>query len=292
MGTARESPAARVHLVQLDIAWEDKQANHERITQLVHAAAPAAGDLVVLPEMFDTGFSLRVAKTGRDPDVSIAFLRHLATSHGVTVVGGITVRQESGRGLNRAMVIGPDGETRCTYDKVHPFSFGREQERFDGGGEAGVTWAWEQAGVQACPVVCYDLRFPELFRAGLDRGAEAFVVIANWPEARREHWRALVISRAIENQAYVIAVNRCGTDPHLAYAGGSLAVDPQGQVLVEADGHAGIWAAGVEQAAVRGWRQAFPAWQDRRVGPDGRITPERPVTGLRGENQGGVAAER
>jgi omega-amidase len=109
-------------------------------------------------------------------------------------------------------VFGAGGKLLAEYAKVHPFTFGREPEAFEGG-DGVVTYAW--GGLTVCPAVCYDLRFPELFRHGLMRGAEVFCLGANWPDARQAHWRALAMARAIENQAFVLAVNRVGRDPHL-----------------------------------------------------------------------------
>lgn len=253
----------RAHLIQLDIAWEDKAPNHQRVRALAAGAGISRGDLVLLPEMFDTGFSLNVERTGVDPERSIAFLCDLAREHGATVVGGITTVGDDGRARNRAIVAGPDARVVASYDKVHPFSFGREPERFTGGTEV-VTFRWgdHDDALCVCPTVCYDLRFPELFRAGLARGAEAFLVIANWPSTRDAHWRTLLVARAIENQAWVLGVNRCGTDPHLSYSGGTIAVDPKGSVAGELDGEEGVLSVNVSRAAVSAWRREFPAWQD------------------------------
>jgi omega-amidase len=116
-----------------------------------------------------------------------------------------------------------------------------------------------------CPAVCYDLRFPELFRIGLSKGAEAFAIGANWPEARQAHWRTLLIARAIENQAFVLGVNRTGSDPALRYAGGTIAVGPRGEVLGELEAEEGVLSTGVDVSEMRKWREVFPAWRDGRL---------------------------
>ncbi len=251
----------RAHLVQLDIAWEDPAANRERIGELIGSAAIEPGDLIALPEMYASGFSLNVDVTADDDNEDAAFLASLAKKSGATVVGGITVRSET-RALNRALVYGPSGERLARYDKIHPFSFGREHEVFTGG-ERIALFEWN--GLKVMPAICYDLRFPELFRAGLDAGAEAFVVIANWPAARQAHWRALNVARAIENQAAVLAVNRTGADPHLDYAGGSIALDARGLPVAEADERERVLTAEIDPEDVRSWRESFPAWLDRRA---------------------------
>ncbi|MFG0284427.1 MAG: nitrilase-related carbon-nitrogen hydrolase [Phycisphaerales bacterium JB039] len=254
----------RAHLLQMDIAWEDPSANFAQVEELLDRAGAAPGDLVLLPEMFDTGFSLNTEVTADRDGRTLAFLRNLARQRELLVQGGRTVLAPGeAKATNRAPVFGADGLLLCEYAKIHPFSFGREPERFTGGAEV-VTYPW-QAGAGAlrvCPAICYDLRFPELFRRGLLAGAELFALGANWPDARQSHWRALSIARAIENQAFVLAVNRTGADPHLRYAGGSIAVGPKGAVLGELGAERAALTVEIDPEAVRAWRRQFPAWRD------------------------------
>ncbi len=256
----------RAHMVQLDIVWEDKPANHARVDAMLGDAAVAPGDLIVLPELFDTGFSMRVERTNDASGESLAYLRGLAGRTKAFIHGGLTVMGSDGWARNRAVVIAPDGRIECAYDKVHPFSFGREPEKFKGG-DTVTTWSWPHAGgsLCVCPAVCYDLRFPELFRRGLELGAEVFVIGANWPRERTHHWRALLIARAIENQAWVVGVNRAGDDPHLSYAGGSIVVDHMGSVVADAGEAAGVISVEIDADTLRAWRERFPAWRDRRL---------------------------
>jgi predicted amidohydrolase len=146
------------------------------------------------------------------------------------------------------------------YQKIHPFSFGDENQHYRPGDRV-VTWDVE--GLRITPFVCYDLRFPEPFRLAAD-DTDAFVVIANWPERRREHWRTLLRARAIENQAYVLGVNRVGEGGGLVYSGDSAAIDPLGRTLVEASEREAVLVADVEPGAVASWRSTFPALKDRR----------------------------
>ena len=264
------------HLLQYDIVWEDKASNHRLITAMIESAAPMRGDLVVLPEMFDTGFSMNTERTASNPGVSIAFMSQLAERHGVWVLASIPVRQDGLQPprncVNRAMITAPTGEGALSTDKCHPFSFGREPERFIGGNDVGVHRVGEGDGApMLCPIICYDLRFPECFRAGVDQGAECFAVIANWPSARHEHWRALCIARAIENQAIVLGVNRCGDDPGLSYAGGSIAINAMGGVLWEAGGEPCVGRVPLDLGSVRAWREQFPALHDRKQWTLGHI---------------------
>lgn len=277
------------HLVQLDIAWEDREENFLRVDRLLTRADVRPGDLVVLPEMFDTGFSLNTETTADRDGLTLRYLLRLADDLGCTVHGARTVRDcDCTHAENRATVIGGGGDggrVLADYAKIHPFSFAREPERFVGG-QAVTTYPWTgphpsgphasgphsgpnadhaDAAFTCCPAVCYDLRFPELFRLGLLAGAEAFVLGANWPAARAAHWRALAIARAIENQAFVLAVNRAGRDPYLAYAGGSIVVGPQGEVMGELGPEPGVLSVPIDRAAVLAWRSTFPAWRDIRL---------------------------
>ena len=258
----------RAHLVQLDIRWEDRDANFASVDRLVQAAKPDPGDLVVLPELFDSGFSLNTAATHDNQGVTARYLASLARRHRVLVQGGRTLLPAgSTHALNMMSVIDPAGVTLVEYAKVHPFSFGKEPQAFVGGDEV-VTYQWgAKDPLTCCPAICYDLRFPELFRRGMKLGAAAFVLGANWPSTRQHHWRALLLARAIENQAFVIAVNRTGNDPHLPYAGGSIVIDPTGRVLAEAADEETVLSAQIDPAVARDWRRAFPALADARLLP-------------------------
>lgn len=264
----------QVYGLQYEIVWEDKRANHDMVRALVSEIEPEPGSLVVLPEMFDTGFSLNLEVTDdcRTRE-SERFLIDLAREYSIYMHGSRSTKAEDGWGRNWAVVVSPSGEVIARYAKLHPFGFGREAERFRGGDEL-VTYDWrqEEQGLRVGPLICYDLRFPEAFRLCAVRlGAECFVLGANWPDARQAHWRALLIARAIENQAYVIGVNRSGRDPHLGYAGGSIIVSPQGEVLAEAGTGPEIVRATLDPLSVGSWREAFGALRDVRSGLLGEL---------------------
>lgn len=255
------------HLIQLNIAWEDKDANFSAVRRLVDSARVSPGDLVVLPEMFDTGFSFNLPRTGDDDGRTLSFLKEVARAHSVFVHGARTAIEPGGRARNRASIVSPDGAVLCEYDKIHPFTIGQEQDHFTGGSVV-TTYPWSTpsgGSAVVCPVICYDLRFPELFRIGLLKGAQVYVVIADWLSTRHVHWRTLAIARAIENQAFVLAVNRVGRDPNAEYLGGSIAVGPRGEVLGELGADEGVLSVEVDPAAVQEWRARFPAWRDHRL---------------------------
>lgn len=252
---------------QYDIAWEDRAANFERIRALLLDAGVKIepGSLVVLPEMFATGFSMDVTVTAEgDPSESLAFLRTLARETKATVLGGLVTRSPASGGLgrNELRVIGPDGVEVVRYQKVRTFRYTREFDHYERGAEI-VTFDW--AGLTVCPLICYDLRFPELFRRGAAKGAEVFVVIASWPAVRADHWVTLLRARAIENQAWVVGVNRTGRDPNWVYPGRSVVIDPHGAIVADAGAEPGQVVAEIDPATVRGWRAEFPALKDLEI---------------------------
>lgn len=289
MGVTETTQLMRAHLVQLDIVWEDHAANFARVDRLLTHASVGEGDLVLLPEMFSTGFSLNTDLTADRQGVVLEYLRGLATDLGAWVQGGRTVRDcDCTHATNEAPVFDPSGRLVCSYTKIHPFSFGREPEKFVGGSDV-LTFRWvggttgggagrEREGLSVCPAICYDLRFPELFRRGLDLGAECFTLGACWPRARQAHWRALLVARAIENQAFVLGVNRTGRDPTLEYAGGSIAIGPAGEVLGELGSDESVLSVDLDVAALHAWRAKFPAWKDRKLGLGSRAPEPTPDT--------------
>lgn len=259
----------RVAAVQYDIAWEDKPANHAAIERLLDEADIAEGTFILLPELGDTGFSFNLEAIVDER--SLAFGRHLARQYASWVQVGHAERGPDQRGRNCATILAPGGETMGRYEKVHPFSFGREMEHFTGGNHLLLIRAGGAGGALVAPMICYDLRFPELWRHAALAGGEVFTIGASWPIARQSHWRALAIARAIENQAYVAAVNRTGRDPHLEYAGGSIIVSPKGEILAEAGDEPCVLRAELDLPGLRAWRETFPALRDLHTSLLGRI---------------------
>lgn len=223
-----------MHVVccQYDIAWEDKPANFAKVNALLEQASLEPESLIVLPEMSFTGFSMDVDRIAENPGGhSEIFLGNTARKHRVFIAGGIVTRGDDARGRNQLVVFSPDGSEVARYSKIQPFTLGDESNHYTGG-DAVVTFRCGSHLVS--PFICYDLRFPELFRIAAAQRPELFVVIANWPVARIGHWTRLLQARAIENQAFVVGVNRCGHDPRYEYSGGSIVVNPHGDILAEA----------------------------------------------------------
>ncbi len=252
------------HLVQLDIQWETPTKNFDRVRALIADADIKQGDLIALPELFDSGFTLNTDLSCDTQGSTLAFLAQLARETGCTVHGSRSIMPaEGGRALNCATVLGPDSpEPACEYHKIHPFSIGSELKAYQGG-ESLSRYHWN--GINVCPAICYDLRFPELFRKGGAEEAEMFVLGANWPSTRQHHWRTLLIARAIENQSFVLGINRCGTDPTLHYAGGTIAVGPKGEILGELGDEEAVLSVEVDPELVRHWRSRFPVLTDIKI---------------------------
>ena len=246
-------------VLQTDIVWHDREANLAGIERLLEEQRPEGGALVVLPEMALSGFSMD-AGAAADDGTGAERLGQLARRHGVTLVAGLARRTADGP-ANEAVVFGPDGRELTSYRKLHPFSPPGEGSVWRAG-ERIVTFPC--GGFTVAPFICYDLRFPEVFRAAVDAGADCFVVVANWPSRRTHHWSLLLRARAVENLAPVVGVNRSGTDPSFSYAGASAVIDAEGAVLAEAGEAATVLRARLDPSAVAEWRAAFPALRDRR----------------------------
>jgi omega-amidase len=249
----------RVTLVQQPLVWADPAANRARFASLI---APLAGntDLVVLPETFTTGFSMDVERLGEPAGgPTSTWLKDLAAELDAAITGSV-ITAEGGRYYNRLLWAEPGSRALRHYDKRHLFRMGREHEHF-APGAAAWTLAWR--GFNVCPLVCYDLRFPVFSRrrAGLDY--ELLLYVANWPAPRAHAWRTLLKARAIENQAYVVGVNRVGPDGHgIAHSGDSAAIDYLGQPLAEAHAEAAVITVQLDGAKLGAFREKFPAHLD------------------------------
>jgi predicted amidohydrolase len=249
----------KVAAVQHDISWEDRDATLAHVAPMVAKAAAEGARLVVLPEMFAVGFSMTPEQTAEpEGGPTSAWLADQARTHDLWI-GGSVPERSGGRPRNVFVLAGPDG-TVHRYAKVHPFTYSGEHEHYDAGDEL-VTVTVD--GLRVSLFVCYDLRFADEF---WDRATETdlYLVVASWPQSRAHHWRALLLARAIENQAYVLGCNRVGDGDGTHYAGGSCIVDPMGQVLSSEGDHEAILVAEVDPATVAATRERFPFLRDRR----------------------------
>ena len=251
----------KVAALQMDIAWEDRAANYEKAGEMAARAKADGAGLVVLPEMFATGFSMNPEVTGEKPGGEThSFLTDLAARLEVAVVGGYVQKRRGGKGANAALAVAPDGSVMSEYFKTHLFRFLDEDEAHEAG--AGPR-PFGLAGAEAACFVCYDLRFPELFRL-VSKTASLVIVIASWPAERQRHWDILLPARAVENQLYVVGVNRVGEGGGLSFSGGSVIVDPMGNTIASGGDREGIVMAEIDFGLVAETRAKMPFLQDRR----------------------------
>lgn len=251
----------KVAAIQHDIVWADRQANFAALETPIRDAAASGARLVVLSEMFSTGFVVDRDDIGEPVGgPSSEFLSRMSQRHGVWLAGSCPeVEPDDPRPYNSLVVSSPDGRQN-RYRKIHPFTYGGEDKHFRPGGPH-VTIDIE--GVRTSLFVCYDLRFANEFWT-LAEGTDLYVIPANWPISRREHWMALLRARAIENQAYVVGCNRVGVGGGLEYSGDSMIIDPLGAVLAGGDPGAQTLTAEVDPAHVASVRAKFPFLRDRR----------------------------
>ncbi len=293
----------KIALTQMEIVWEDKDANWLTVERLVAESAKAGARMVIFPEMTLTGFSMAVERTGeaasddfglaetagaarngsawepggarRDnpasasersnsiPYVTETCRRMLALSrrYSLVIVFGY-VRKSADRKYYNCLMAVERGMVLAQYDKLHPFTFGEEGRYFTGGNHLAKC---QVDGLRVGFAICYDLRFPEVFQA-LSGTCACIVVIANWPGARAEHWRVLLQARAIENQCYLLGVNRRGEGGGLSYEPvSSMAFDPYGRSLPAEESAGGLLLVDVDGTAAEEYRKDFPLKSDRRV---------------------------
>ncbi|MCS6935137.1 MAG: amidohydrolase [Chitinophagales bacterium] len=223
----------RITLVQTPLVWENPPANLERFSQILQEVG--ATDLIVLPEMFTTGFSMRPAALADTMDgFTVRWMREQAQRTGAVVCGSAMIT-EQGKYYNRLLWVQPDG-TVLHYDKRHLFSLTGEEKVFTPGASKLIVTL---NGFKICPLICYDLRFPVWSRNRLDAAGNAdydlLIYVANWPERRSYAWQQLLIARAIENQCYVVGVNRIGEDGNgISHRGDSIVLDPLGRPICQA----------------------------------------------------------
>jgi len=250
-----------VTLIQQPLAWLDAEANHQHFANLI---APLAGktDLIILPEMFSTGFSMEPAPVAEAMDgPTLQWLTEQAKAADAAITGSFTIK-EGEYFYNRMIFMQPDGHYHC-YDKRHLFRMGNEHHRYQGGSERLIV---EYKGWRICPMVCYDLRFPAWTRNGYHNGKNDYdllIFVANWPQPRRQHWLSLLRARAIENLSYVAGVNRLGRDGNeLEYSGDSMLFDAWGDEVINAGSEANCFTQTLSHQALRKYRKQFPAHLD------------------------------
>jgi omega-amidase len=222
-----------IALAQFDTGWHDPPAVLRKVREHAARAARNGARLMVLPEMSTTGFTMDNSQAEPLDGPSARGIAAIAADSGINILAGLATRERNGdrdRHFNSAMLFSTDGRMTSEYRKQKLFAFAGEDESYERGHSPSV---FEIDGVRMAPFICYDLRFPELFRA-VAPSSDVLILIANWPARRRDHWDVMVRARAIENLAYMVAVNRTGEGGGIAYDGGSAVYSPWGELIISA----------------------------------------------------------
>lgn len=247
----------KVTILQTDIIWNKPLENQKRVEKLIESSPQA--DLYVLPEMWSTGFLINPnieVESENKTDSSVAWMTKMAKLNNAAICGSLSIRCGNAF-VNRLYFISPDGK-QVTYDKRHLFTPGGEGESYKKGTERVVV---KFRGIRFLLQICYDLRFPVWSRNNEDY--DAAIYVANWPSSRHEVWTTLLKARAIENQCYVIGVNRVGKDTQCNYKGGSSIISPYGSILTEYSDQEGSVQAEVDMKILEQFRNTFPVLKDR-----------------------------
>ena len=250
----------KIALLQYNPVWEDKEANKKKILTLIKNINGV--ELIIFPEMTLTGFTMKSNEMSETiHGESFRFFSKIALDKSTNIFAGIIERRNN-RIYNTLIHLKPDGNLVKLYRKVHPFSYSSENVHFNAGSKPAITKIkkWN-IGL----TICYDLRFPELFRKYGKKRTHLIVNIANWPDTRIEHWRTLLKARAIENQCYVVGVNRVGDDPKLHYVGFSSVFDPMGKELFSVENDEKVIFFDIDKNYVKEVREKFPFLEDIKL---------------------------
>ncbi|MET3696488.1 predicted amidohydrolase [Bacillus oleivorans] len=253
----------KIGCIQMDIAYGKPEINFSKVEQWVRKGAEDGHEVLLLPELWNTGYDLTRLDEIADKEAqkSIEFLKGLAKNSNIHLVAGSVANQTEEGVKNTLLVINKDGELVKLYSKLHLFKLMDEHLHLTAGTEDGH---FQLEGLPGAAFICYDIRFPEWIRKHVVEGAQVLFVVAEWPLPRIQHWKNLLIARAIENQAYVIACNRVGADPANTFGGHSLIINPWGEILAEGGTEEEIVSATVDFSAIADIRKRIPIFEDRR----------------------------
>lgn len=249
----------KIASIQFDICWEDKKRNFDRASVLVKRAKQDDCDCVVFPEMFNSGFSMNSERIAEPANTETSlFLCRLAEQYSINLIAGFSEKTND-HAENIAVFIDRKGKMNARYIKNYPYSYVKENKYYSCGDQQ-VVFDLEDS--KASMFICYDLRFPELFRK-VAKDVEIIFVIANWPVTRQVHWEVLLRARAIENQCFVVGVNRIGSDGNgLKYDGGSHVFGPSGEDLSRGEEHQEYIITQIDITQVKRIRSDFPFLKD------------------------------
>lgn len=247
----------RIAIAQTNIHFEALEYQLEQATHWMAESAKKGADCIVFPEMSFTGFSMHVPKISAYGTHTVSLMKQLAKTHHIAIGFGWVSESEAGMGQNHYTLMGKGGEILLDYVKIHPFSYGKEDQFFQSGSQIQFASLCE---IPVSTLICYDLRFPELFRLAA-RHASLILVPANWLKQRSSHWSTLLRARAIENQVYILGVNCVGTQQDYQFVGGSCLFNPEGEIVVSCGAEEQLVYAEIEND-VSAFRTAFPTCRD------------------------------
>lgn len=243
----------------MDIAWEDINENMKKAERLIKKASENKAELVLFPEMALTGFTMDINKLFLPEGEIINWLKKAAMNNEINIGLGFAIKADE-KGMNKYVIVSKEGEVLAKYTKIHPFSYGGENDKYYSGNEICVCGINE---FKIAPFICYDLRFPEIFQIA-SKKAQIITVAASWPKAREEHWITLLKARAIENQCYIIGVNRVGSGGGLQYNGSSIFVSPNGEILNDVSSEEILIIKDIELSKIKEVKDKFDIKKDRR----------------------------
>jgi omega-amidase len=248
----------RLALAQLDIAFEDKLLNKETAIQFIKHATSEKVDIILFPEMTLTGFSMNTSLIGESHNETLEFFKEISSKFNIVI--GFGYVEGSSNSKNKYSIVAPDQGELVNYSKIHLFSFASETEFYESGNELNFLSVFD---FTICPLICYDLRFPEIFQIA-SKTANLITVAANWPIERREHWITLLRARAIENQCFIAGINRVGEGNGLSYSGDSMIIDPLGNIISNLYMEEGLVIADISPNDVTTVRESFRLKDDRK----------------------------
>lgn len=248
----------KVTTFQAYLFWENIQKNLQNLALRLSSIREKT-DLIVLPEMFSTGFSMNTEKLAEEMDgLTMQWMHQQAKKFGCVLTGSMIIK-ENKKYYNRLIWMRPDG-TYESYDKRHLFGFAKEDQHYTAGTKKLFV---ELNGWKICPMICYDLRFPVWLRNKEGEEYDMLLIVANWPERRSLHWRSLVPARAIENQAFVVAVNRVGHDGNeIFHSGDSMCIDPNGKVVYYKPNDEDLYTFSISKDDLNEVRESLPFLKD------------------------------
>lgn len=254
-------PTLTITTIQTDLIWEEKPANLNMLEKKITGVEEKT-EIVVLPEMFSTGFSMKTQELAETMDgETVQWMKRVSRENNIILTGSI-IAEDEGNYYNRLIWMLPNGQYGH-YDKRHLFAYGEEDKHFKPGDKRMIA---SVKGWKINLLVCYDLRFPVWARQKIKEGApeyDVLIYVANWPERRSHAWKTLLCARAIENQCYVVGVNRVGSDgSNIYYSGNSLIIDPLGQVLYHMADEEDVFTITIQKEMLEETRTKFPFWKD------------------------------